>query len=182
MISAIDYIQLKAYARQDGFLMGCLWIFTFGCFVASMNQPELQIGFLIGLTLTPVLAYMRLKKFRDKVRDGFISYRRAVAFGTFTMAYASVIIAAATFVYFYFFDKGQFMGMIMENASMPDFKRSFVDAGLSEKELEMQLSEIARSRPIDMAFSIFSNGLWSGIVLSLILGLFIKKKERTNNQ
>lgn len=172
MITQSEYIQLRAFARQDGFFMGCLWIFTFGCLVGSMEQPDLQIGFMAGIILTPVLAYMRLKHFRDKVMGGTISYQRALAFLFFTLASASIIIAAATYIYFYFFDNGLFMSTIKQNLSLPEIRQAFADAGMSAKELDMQIATIGESRPIDFAFNMFCNGIICSTMLAAVLALF----------
>ena len=34
-----EYIQLKAFARQDGALMALLWIGSFGCYIAGLGHP-----------------------------------------------------------------------------------------------------------------------------------------------
>ena len=99
MISQEEYIQLKAFARQDGLLIGALWIITFGCFVGSMSAPDIQIGFIAGVIATPFVMYYRLKRFRNNILDGSISYGRALTFCLLTTAYASLIIAAATMIY-----------------------------------------------------------------------------------
>lgn len=178
MITPNEYIQLKAFARQDGFFMGCLWIFTFGCFLGSMEQPDLQIGFMAGVILTPVLAYMRLKHFRDKVMSGAISYRRALAFMFLTLAYASMLIAAATYIYFYFFDNGLFLSTIQQNLSLPEIRQAFTDAGMNPKDLDTQIATIGETRPIDFALNIFCNGIICSTMLAAVLALFGRRVTR----
>lgn len=177
MISAVDFIQLKAFARQDGFFIGLLWIITFACFIGSMSTPDLQIGFIGGVLLTPIITFLRLKHFRDKVLDGVISYRRAVAFVMFTLGYASIIIAAATFVYFYFFDNGAFLQTIRESIERPEIQQSFKQMGMDMALLNEQMTLFGQSRPIDFAFNMFWNGMTTGFVLSLIMGVFGRRKS-----
>lgn len=182
MISPIEYIQLKAFARQDGFFMGLMWIAMFFCFFNQVTNPELQMGFLIGFIATPFVLYVRLKHFRNKVLEGFISYRRALLFCGLTMFYASLILAAATFAYFYFLDDGKFLAMLVENTSLPEIRKSFQEAGMDPKELDAQVSEIAQSRPIDFAFSIFINGTMSSMLLAMVIAFIGKKSVKVVDQ
>lgn len=178
MISREEYIQLRAFARQDGLLMGALWVITFGCFIGSMRMPALQMGFMVGAIATPFVMLYRLRHFRDKVVEGRFSYGRAVAFCAMTMTYASLILAAATMVYFYFLDNGVLMNTLRSNIDIPEVRQGLAQAGMSPEDLEKQMDAISKSRPIDFAFSMFFNGIVSSFLLSLILGLAWKKRRR----
>lgn len=176
MIKPTEYIQLKAFAKQDGLILGLIWIAAFACFIGSMTDGSLQIGFVAGILSTPFVVFFMLRHYRDKVLDGSISYRRAFAFTAFTMGYASLIIAAATFVYFHFFDKGDFFGTLMANIKLPEVQQAFTDAGMKPDEIEQQLSMVSQSRPIDFAFSVFTEGIIIALLHGALLGLFIKRK------
>ena len=175
MISTAEYIQLKAYARQDGLFFGVLWIMTFACLVYSMQDPSLQLGFIIGAIATPFLAYYRLKHFRDKVLEGHISFRRAFAFITFAMGYGSIIMAAATYIYFYFLDHGTFISVLQQSFSTPEVRESIKQAGVNIQEMEKQLQAMSQIRPIDFAISVFSNGIISAFFMGAIIGFLGKK-------
>lgn len=175
MASSAEYIQLKAYARQDGIFFGILWIITFACLVYSMQDPSLQFGFIAGGIATPFLAYYRLKHFRDKVLEGNISFRRAFAFVTFTMGYGAIIMAAATYIYFYFLDHGTFISVLQQSFSTPEVRESIKQTGMDIQEMEKQVQAMSQIRPIDFAFSVFSNGIISAFFMGAIIG-FIGKK------
>lgn len=178
MISPIDYIQLKAFARQDGLMIGCLWILTFACFIASMKYPDYQIGFFAGICSTPFFVFYRLRHFRDKVLDGNISYRRALTFTMFVIGYASVLIAGATFVYFYFIDNGAFVSTIQSNIETPEMTQYIKEMGLDNKALNEQMTLLKETRPIDFAFNMLWNGIISGFLLSLVLAAFGKRTRK----
>jgi len=182
MITPTEYIQLKAYARQDGFFLGLLWIITFACLIYSTQDPTLQIGFMIGALATPFIVFYRLRHFRDKILEGCISFKRAFAFVALMMGYASVIMAAATYIYFSFIDNGTFMNMLQQNISLPEVRKSFVQAGIDIKEMENQLQIMSQIRPIDFAISIFSNGIISAIFMGLIIGVIGKSYNSTKQQ
>lgn len=171
MISREEYIQLRAFARQDGLLMGAVWLTAFGCFIGSMKVPALEIGFVTGMIATPFVMFLRLKAFRDKVLGGGISYGRAVVFCAMTMAYASLIMTAATMVYFTFIDNGMMMNTLRDNVAIPEVRQSFVQMGMNPAELEKQIEEVGKLRPTDFAISVFLNSIVSSFLLSLFLGL-----------
>lgn len=182
MISPTEYIQLKAFARQDGLILGLVWVAAFACFIGSMSDASLQLGFVVGLLSTPFVVFYMLRHYRDKVLTGTISYKRALAFIALTMVYASLILAAATFAYFYFVDKGDFFGTLMENIKMPEVQQTFSDAGLNPSEIEQQLSMASQSRPIDFAFSVFFEGIVFAMIHAAIIALLGAKRVKTENK
>ena len=181
MISPEQYIQLKAFARQDGFFIGLLWVFTFACFVGSMSEPGLQIGFIAGVTASPFIIYYRLKHFRDKIVGGSISFRKAFAFLAYVIVDASIILAAATFIYFYFIDNGMFMSKLQQSLALPEIQQSFSQAGMDVKEINEQVQIFSQTRAIDIAFSMFFNTLLSGMFLALVLSAIGKKAKAAQN-
>ncbi len=177
MITPTEYIQLKAFARQDGVILGLIWIAAFACFIGSMTDSSLQAGFVLFLLSTPIVVFYMLRHYRDKVLDGSISFGRAFTFISFTMGYASLIMAATTFIYFHFLDNGAFFGTLMTNIKMPEVQKTFTDAGIKYEDIEQQLALISQSRPIDFAFSVFTEGLLAAFIHGAIFGLLGKKKR-----
>ena len=62
MIRIENFIQLKAFARQDALILSLLWIASFACVVMI---PAGALGNLLALT-TPFIVAWRLSKFRDQ--------------------------------------------------------------------------------------------------------------------
>ena len=89
MISSQDFIQLKAFARQDGALTGLLWTLAF---VLAMKVPEGPWGNLLALS-SPFFVGWRLINFRNSALNRVISFRRAFAYTVYTFFYASLIFA-----------------------------------------------------------------------------------------
>ena len=76
-MTAPEYMQLKAYARQDGFFLALLWTASFACYILGISNQ--MLGMLaIGLAvMTPFFVAGRLRKFRDEGREGLISFGRS---------------------------------------------------------------------------------------------------------
>ena len=51
MITSIEYVQLKAFARQDGALLALLWVFTSVLYIIGMTNQ------MIGLAATMLIIY-----------------------------------------------------------------------------------------------------------------------------
>ena len=101
-----EYIQLKAFARQDGALLSLLWIGGFICYIQGMTNPLLGMLAIILIVISPFFVARRLRHFRDYAREGFISFGRGYAFTVLTFFYAGLLLAAALYVYFAFIDQG----------------------------------------------------------------------------
>ena len=93
MIRIENFIQLKAFARQDAFVLSIIWIASFACITVV---PAGVLGNLLALA-TPFIIAWRLTKFRDQILGGSISFRRAFAYGVYTFFYASLLFALAQF-------------------------------------------------------------------------------------
>ena len=180
MITAAEYIQLKAFARQDGFFLGLFWSVLFFCFVYSLRLPMLQVVYLAGLVATPFVVLRRMKYYRDKILPGVISYRRAFTYGAMIMGYASLLLTAATLVYFYFLDGGIFLSALKESFSSAELRQSLSSTGINLNDLDEQVSLLSQARPVDIAISTFSNCVIISLILSMILALIVRRREVTN--
>ena len=177
MISPVEYIQLKAFARIEGIIFGILGIAVMACLVESMQDPTLGLLTPIGIIATPVLAYYRLRRFRDRVLGGIISFRRGVAYLAFSFAYAALIMTAASYLYFAFIDNGQLLMAIQEQMMVPEVQTALKEAGVSQTTVQQEMDMLAQIRPVDIAISILSNALISGFTLSIILGFICRRSE-----
>ena len=67
--------QTKAFARQDGAILGAVWIVSFVCTMLAVDPQYQMLGFISNILIiaTPFVVAKRLKAFRDYARDGHIS-------------------------------------------------------------------------------------------------------------
>ena len=91
------------------------------------------------------------------------------------MGYGSIIMAAATYIYFYFLDHGTFISVLQQSFSTPEVRESIKQAGVNIQEMEKQLQAMSQIRPIDFAISVFSNGIISAFFMGAIIGFLGKK-------
>ena len=173
-MTAPEYIQLKAYARQDGFFLALLWTASFVCYIMGITNQ--MLGMLaIGLAImTPFFVAGRLRKFRDEGREGLISFRRSYAYTIFVFFYAAVLLAVVQFLYFAYIDNGYLMSSFSRMMSSEEGKQIISQYGMSQM-VEESLSEMANIRPIDYALNILTVNIIIGFIVGVPIGLVMQR-------
>ena len=175
-MTAPEYIQLKAYARQDGFFLALLWTASFVCYIMGITNQ--MLGMLaIGLAImTPFFVAGRLRKFRDEGREGLISFRRSYAYTIFVFFYAAVLLAVVQFLYFAYIDNGYLMSSFSRMMSSEEGKQIISQYGMSQM-VEESLSEMANIRPIDYALNILTVNIIIGFIVGVPIGLVMQREK-----
>ena len=175
-MTAPEYIQLKAYARQDGFFLALLWTASFVCYIMGITNQ--MLGMLaIGLAImTPFFVAGRLRKFRDEGREGLISFRRSYAYTIFVFFYAAVLLAVVQFLYFAYIDNGYLMSSFSRMMSSEEGKQIISQYGMSQM-VEEGLSEMANIRPIDYALNILTVNIIIGFIVGVPIGLVMQREK-----
>ena len=52
-MTAPEYVQLKAYARQDGFFLAILWIASFASYIVGLTNQVLAMAAMLMAVMTP---------------------------------------------------------------------------------------------------------------------------------
>ena len=169
-MTAPEYIQLKAYARQDGFFLSLLWIASFACYVMGITNGVLGMVAMMLAVMTPFFVAGRLRRFRDEGRAGVISFRRSYAYTVFVFFYGAVLLAVAQFVYFAYLDNGYLLSTFSKIVSSEEGKMLLNQYGMSQM-VDESLTEMASIRPIDYALNILTVNLLIGSVLGVPIGL-----------
>ena len=163
-MTAPEYMQLKAYARQDGFFLALLWTASFACYILGISNQ--MLGMLaIGLAvMTPFFVAGRLRKFRDEGREGLISFGRSYAYTIFVFFYGAVLLAVVQFLYFAYVDNGYLLGAFSRMITSEEGKEIISQYGMTQM-MEDSLAEMAQIRPIDYALNILTVNIIIGFIL-----------------
>lgn len=178
MATREEYEQLKAFARIDGALVGVLWVLSFAFFIGEFYEPLLGLVSIIIGTASIVFASLRLRRFRDNVLDGVISFRRAFLYSILTYFYAALIMAAGQFIYFQFIDHGFMLSQYEEMTGRPEFKTMLNAYGIKPSEMQMAMDNIAALRPIDIALQFLTTNIILGLAVSLPMATMIKSRYK----
>lgn len=182
MIEPNEYIQLKAYARQLGALMGLLWVTSFACFVGVVSLPLLSIIFDFSIVIIPFVAYYMVRYYRDTVINGNISFKRAFVFSLLIFIYASLILGISQWAYFALLDGGRMVANIQEVMQSAEYK-SVIDAYKAQGvDLKEQMNILTEARPIDFAMTFMWFNFLAGTVISWVVALFVKRHSQPTSQ
>ena len=178
MATREDYEQLKAFARIDGALTGGLWILSFAFFIGEFYNPMFAFVSLIIGVCSLVFVSMRLKRFRDNVLDGVISFRRALAYCMFVYFYAALLMAAAQFIYFQFIDNGFMLSQYEAMTKTYEFRTLLNAYGIRQEEMQLAMDNLAALRPVDIALQFFTTNIIIGFLVSLPIAVMMKSKYK----
>ena len=171
-----EFIQLKAFARQDGALLALLWIGSLICYIQGLSNPIMGMLALILILVSPFFAASRLRHFRNYAREGIISFRRGYAYTVLIFFYGGLLLAVAIYVYFAFIDGGYLMAKLSESAHSEEGQRILQTYGMVEQ-MNEQLKLLGEMRPIDYALNMLSINIMSGLFLGLPIAAACKIKQ-----
>ena len=178
-MTAEEYVQLKAFARIDGAWVAGLWTVSFAFYILGITQPPMMIMGMVAAVLSPFYAAVRLGKFRDRVRDGVISFGRAYLYSAHTFFCAALLFAAAQFAYFQFLDNGFLADRVAEVLGDPQTRQVIRAYGMDQA-VSNTLQAIRSLRPIDYALNYLTTNIIIGLLLSLPVAAVTKRSKPTN--
>ncbi len=111
-----------------------------------------------------------IKNFRDEYCGGFISYGRALGFGTLTSLFAALIAA----VFAFFFYKYLAPDVIVQMREAAELKMLEMDPNMPDQQINMALRFVS---PLVLALGSIFAYFFFGFIFSLIASIFLKKQE-----
>lgn len=173
-----EYKQLQAYTRQDGFIMGVVWIVSFACFVNIFTSPALSLVFDVLIIGTPIALWYMAKRYRDKVIGGYMTFGRGFMYTLFICMYATILLCLAQWLYFAYMDNGTLFENMKSMFAMPEYTAMIKAYGIDQGELNTLIDQMKGARPIDIAFSMIGQSFSASLFMSLIIGFICKRRER----
>ena len=169
-MTAPEYIQLKAFARQDGVLLALLWVSSFLLYIMGMSNQILGLAAVILMLYTPFFVGTRLGKFRDYGRDGQISFRRGYAYTVLVFFYGGVLFAVAQYIYFAFMDQGFLVSQFSKMMNTVEARQMLQQYGMAEM-MDESLQQMTATRPIDYALDMLTINISLGFILGIPISL-----------
>ena len=178
---AENRIYIQRYAMLFGAYLGVYWIIGSALFPLGFTIPFLLllfIGFVIG---GPFVGYYYAKNYRNRVCGGSISFSHAWVFTSLTYVFASLLAAAAHYIYFRFIDQGflvdTYTRMVDELFSQGG--PTVTGMEIYKEQMEQACEQLSSLTPIEITMQLFSNNIFWGILLAIPTGLCVMKKKRT---
>lgn len=172
MINIEALVQLKAFARVDALALAGLWIASFA---AMLTMPEASLGGLLALA-TPFLLFWLLRRFRNRILEGYISFRRGLAYTWYTTFYACLLFAVVQYLYFQFLDHGTFIATLQNSLKVA--APAYREMGASIEQFKEALNLVAQMPPIQLVFAFMMQNLFFCCLISVpvaIIGMRSRK-------
>ena len=160
------------YGAMFGLALVVLNLLTF---VLEMYDSTLMtiIGSLVGIG---GLVY-GIKKYRDDVCDGVISYGSALGYGVLIALFAGVIVAVGNYAYWGFVDDGFLLFKLEEQENL------YYESGMPEEQIEMSMVWAEKMLTPGMAsFLGIISQVFFAFIISLIAAAFLKKDPDSFDQ
>ena len=180
-MTAPEYLQLKAFARQDGALLALLWVSSFLLYIMGLSNQMLGLAAILLMLYTPFFVGSRLGKFRDFGREGLISFRRGYAYTILVFFYGGVLFAIAQYLYFAYVDHGFLLSQFSKMVTSSEMQQVLKQYGMTQM-MDESLQEMANTRPIDFALNMLTINISLGFVMGLPLGLIMQRSVKVNSE
>ena len=182
MIDVIKLIQTRAFARQDGAILGAVWIASFVCTMQAATPGYSFLGLLANiLTIsTPFVVARRLKAFRDYALDGQISFRRGLFYCGQTFFNATLLLTIVQYLWFRFMDTTAFMSQLQASYQIAMQAYNMTEASMKEL-----LEVFSMMKPLAWASLFMTVDLIVAAILSPIIAAVMTrnmKKQEIINQ
>ncbi|GAO29545.1 DUF4199 domain-containing protein [Geofilum rubicundum] len=117
------------------------------------------------------IIYQTMRGYRDKFHGGFLSYGQGLLFGIRISTLAGIIIG------FYYFIMFSFVDPSLRDLMFAEAEEAYLALGMSESAVEnMQGSIEMSTNPWVLLISNAIGGLFNGLIVSLVVALFVKRK------
>jgi len=131
---------------------------------------------------TPFYAAKRLRRFRDEVRDGIISFKRAWAYIILMFFFAGVVFALVQYAYFTYLDQGYFVHTLGSTLNTPENEALTRQYGLSEVFNET-IRTFETQRTIDIVLNVLTQNIMMGMLIGAPVAALMKSSvARSENQ
>ena len=156
--------QTKAFARQDGTLLGIVWVASFVCTMLAADPEHHILGLFSNLLIlsTPFVVAKRLK----------YSFKHGLYYCVQTFFYATLLLTIIQYLWFRFMNTGMFMTQLQTNYQM--IAQAYQ---LTAEETKALFDAITMMKPIAWASMFMITDLVAGAVLSPILAAIYSKKR-----
>ena len=176
-MTAPEYLQLKAFARQDGALLALLWVSSFLLYIMGLSNQMLGLAAILLMLYTPFFVGSRLGKFRDFGREGLISFRRGYAYTILVFFYGGVLFAVVQYLYFAFMDQGFLLSQFSRMMNTDEARQMLQQYGMTQM-MDESLHQMAATRPIDYALNMLTINISLGFILGIPISLIKQKVKK----
>lgn len=170
---------LQEHAMRFGTMMGIFWIIKFSFLPMGFKIPLLQLLFIFMTLFVPILGYIYIRKYRERYCGGELSFLRGWVFSLYMYFFASLLTAAAHYIYFQFIDNGY-----LANSYIATIEK--IKAASSENLQEIyikwiqNLNELSSMSTLQLSMYLLYTNIFYGAILSLPTALLAMRRKKNS--
>lgn len=127
----------------------------------------------------PILGYIYIRKYRERYCGGELSFLRGWVFSLYMYFFASLLTAAAHYIYFQFIDNGYLTGTYMDQ--LESLKATLTgDLETSVDQLIQNLETIASMSALQLTMQLIFQNIFYGAILSLPTALLAMRRKKNS--
>ena len=172
-MSSETYLQLRAFARLDGFRLGLFWVVSFALFIGYFTYPICGILWFGTILFTPFYVGMCTNSYSEQTEGHHISYGQAYAHSALTVFYASLILAIAQWAYFQYLDNGFLINQYAMVLTNQENKTMMEGMGYTSDMIDEILESLRSLRPIDLTLQMMWSNMVAGLIISITTALYV---------
>lgn len=158
------------FAMQYG-LITALVVIIYALILSVLDASNHPIQNMAYLFLFGGIGY-GIFRFRNTEMEGFITYSGALSFGSFITLFASFILGIYTYIYLLYVEPTAI------GESLKIAQEELMKTELTDEQIESAIKIQAQfATPANWSFSAFFVNLLLGFIFTLIISIFLKKKE-----
>jgi len=149
-----------------------LVLYTFIIYLVGLSTNR-YIGFIQYIIIIGGI-YISTKKYRDESLKGYISYGRALGFGTLTIFFSSLIIGFFNYILYKFIDPSLIDKILAVS------EEAMTKQGLTDEQIDLAIEMTKKfTSPLFLTFSTIFGLSFMGFLFSLLTSAFVKKKDES---
>lgn len=148
-------------------LIGIIYTLVMYYLDLMFNKTQGYVYFVLEI----IILYLLIKSYRDNFLHGYMTYGQAIGAGMVIIVYYAILTAIFTYILYAIIDTGLIdkqMAAAEELMMKKGYPQSQIDAGMAVQKKLMKPELMA-------PFSILGTVL-SGLIISLIVGIFVRKE------
>lgn len=173
-----EYRQLKAFAVQDGTVLGLIWVACFACFIGQLKDPSFSFLWMALSVFSVGFTFIRVKKFGKKVRGGDLPFSNAWMYAITMIVCACLLMAISNYVYFAYIDKGFVAGTYISIFESEESKAVIKAYKIDAKTFDEAVKMMAGMSPMDWTLNILSTNMTVGLIVSPLVALYARGRKQ----
>lgn len=176
MNTPINQKEFYQGAMFCGTLLGGVWSLMYLLLFAGTTNTIALLLCMVLFFSSPIMAIRIANAYRKKACNDTMTYLQAWNFTFYMYICATLLSTLISFIYFRFFDGGEFF-MTIQTLLEETMRVADTDQALTQQ-IEQTKNIIEQTTTSSFVWQIMSNNLTNSIILPLIIAIFVKKSPK----